>query len=325
MGASISERIALVATGLLLAGCQPDLGSRASSVSGLRLLAVAADPPEAAPGTMVSYQALLVDQSGERADLSIDWAFCNAQKPLSDLDDISSSCFTFNQSFLVPLGQGPTATGALPSLGCALFGPDVPPSMPGMPPGRPTDPDPTGGYYQPVRLILQTGMDTVLGAGESRLVCGLPGATPDVLSAFKAAYKPNTNPQITGVSAGGMPLAPDDGMSPGMSVKAGEKVTLSASWPSCNKGEECGGAETYAYYDPDTRDVTEKEEQITISWFATAGTFATDRSAAPDGGAATASEDVWTAPNKAGIVLVWAVIRDDRGGVSWQRYRLDVQ
>ncbi|MFT3769968.1 MAG: hypothetical protein QM820_31455 [Minicystis sp.] len=351
--------IALAALGALAAGCQPDLGSRSSSIESLRLLAVSMTPAETSPGLPVSYAALLVDSKGERPDVPIDWAFCNRQKPLSELDDVAPECFTYGAAFLAPLGQGPTVTGKLPLTGCSLFGPDVPPAMAGQPPGRPADPDLTGGYYQPVRLIVP-GETPLLGAGESRLVCGLPGATTEVLSEFKLKYKANENPSLTGVSVvsdDDAQLAPDDGTSPGFAVVAGKKITLRASWPECSQlpacgdgvcspGEAismvpntnivecpsdcttpkgCGGAEPYVYYDPTTRGLALRTEMLTLSWFATKGTFDADRSGLVDGGAKSATDNGWTAPDETGSVLLWAVLRDDRGGVSWRRYRLEVK
>src|SRR6185437_12585679 len=136
-----------------LSGCQPNLGSPPSQITGPRILAVRADPAEAAPGSMVTYTALTVygnnmgtGEPGPGITLPIDWAFCNQEKPLSDLSDISEFCFQYlddaSASFLVelpPSPSGASATGTMPSEACALFGPAVPPAMNGMPPGRPAD------------------------------------------------------------------------------------------------------------------------------------------------------------------------------------------
>ena len=89
-----------------------------------------------------------------------------------------------------------------------------------MPPGRPADPDPTGGYYQPVRLILPTSGTPILVAEESRILCGLPGATAPVLTQFHTEYQANTNPVLAGleVVSGGatasLPPDADDGTGP---------------------------------------------------------------------------------------------------------------
>lgn len=294
-------------------------------------------PAEAAPGSMVGYTALLVDGSGERTDLAagMDWAFCNQPKPLSELADVTKDCFVYGLPYLTEMGKGPGAMGALPATGCSLFGPDVPPAMMGMPAGRPSDPDPTGGYYQPVRIVLQTedppgSSTTVLGAGESRLLCGLPGASSDTLAQFRMEYQPNENPALDGVlvESGGMetPLPVDDGQSPGFTVSRGDKLTLRASWQACAApGTATCGAEPYAYYDPSTQAVTMRREALTVSWFTTAGAFDADRTSRAEDDTATTSDNGWTAPTTATPgVLIWAVFRDDRGGVSWKRFRLDV-
>jgi hypothetical protein len=325
--------VVAVGSALAAGGCQPDFGTPASLVTSLRILAVSETPAEAAPGAMVGYAALLVDGSGERPDLAakIDWAFCNQPKPLSELADVTSACFTYGQPYLTEVGTAASLSSALPQGACALFGPDVPPAMMGMPAGRPADPDPTGGYYQPMRLILQTEDPpgtpvTVLGAGESRIICGLPGVGSDTLAMFKMAYKPNQNPELAGVTAGGTTLAPDDGQSPGLPVSAGTKITLTASWPSCPAPAMHGcGAEDYAYYDPQMQLVTMRREALTVSWFTTAGSFDADRTGVADDDMAASADNGWTAPNASTPgVLLWVVLRDDRGGVTWKRYRIDV-
>jgi hypothetical protein len=297
-------------------------------VSGLRVLAVRAEPPEAAPGAAVGYTALLVDGSGERADVPLDWAFCNKQKAQSDLDDVDALCFVPAADYLAPLGAGAAVSGKLPLTACSLFGPDVPPAQAGMLPGRPVDPDLTGGFYQPVRLLFALAADDyLLAAGESRLVCGLPGATPETTADFKARYRVNQSPAPAKVTAGeeDTTLAPDDGTSPAFAVKAGSALPLTASWPVCPADAACAGAEPYVAYDPVTRAVVARREAMTVSWFATAGSFATDRSGRGEEDEGTTAANTWTAPAQAGPARMWVVLRDSRGGVSWQRYRLEVQ
>jgi hypothetical protein len=323
--------LAAALSATLCAGCQPDFGVRASSVGSLRVLAVSADPPEAAPGAAVSYTALVVDGAGQRDDAPVDWAYCKKQKALAELDDADPLCFVFTADYLVPLGTGTTVTGKLPSDACNLFGPDVPPALAGSPPGRPVDPDATGGFYQPLRLILPDPTDAmfpaVLGLGESRVVCGVAGATAEALKELAASYRLNQRPTLTGVSAVGaasIALAPDDGEGAGLVVKAGSRTTLRAAWPACGPDAACGGAETYARYEPATGTIAHPRERLTVSWFATAGAFTFDSISAASADDVSV-DDAWTAPSTAGRVRLWAVLRDDRGGVSWERYAVDVQ
>jgi hypothetical protein len=264
----------------------------------------------------VYYAALVVVDQADQAKGSIDWAFCNDQKPLSDLNDVNENCFTFGPPYLTEFGTGAQAQSNLPSTGCALFGPDVPPAMPMMPPGRPADPDLTGGYYQPVRLVLEYGGQIVLAAQESRIICGLPGATSETLSQFKMAYKPNNNPVISEIAA-----VIDGTVVPigaGGTVPVGGMFTLRVSWNP--------GAESYAYYDPGTQMVTTRHEAMTVAWYATDGSFASDTtSRTEDDYTTTSSDNDWTAPTTAKTVTFWAVLRDNRGGVTWQQFSLAVQ
>src|SRR6478609_3422170 len=184
----ISSLGVLAAIGL---GCTPGFDERQSEVVGVQMLAVRADPAEARPGQTSTYTALVVDEKGERTDAPIDWAFCGEPKPQADLNDVATACFVLQADYLTPLGTGLHASGAVPVNACRQFGPDVPESMPGDPPGRPTDPDSSGGFYQPVRLILPNGGEFVLAAGEQRITCGLPGATSETFKAFQQGYRPN--------------------------------------------------------------------------------------------------------------------------------------
>ena len=333
------------------AGCAPGFDDRPSQIVGLQFLAVRADPAEAAPGQKIAYTALLVDASGERGDAAIDWAYCSEPKPQAELDDVATSCFVLQADYLTSLGTGPHAAGALPANACRQFGPDVPDAMPGEPAGRPADPDPSGGYYQPVRLILPADGQYLLAAGEARLTCGLPGATSEIFQEFRKGYRPNQNPEIQALSVVAtpeVPLLPDDGMAPSFTVAPGKELRLRAAWPSCpavaacgdgvcSAGEDlascamdcktpkgCGGSERYVSFDPATQTIAPRTEAMVVSFFATRGSFASDRTGQDEGSAATSVENVWTAPTQAGDVVIWAVIRDDRGGVGWKRYRVKV-
>lgn len=341
----------LIALALVGAGCTPGFDERPSQVAGLRVLAVRAEPAEAAPGQKITYTALLVDGAGERGDAPIDWAYCSEPRPQAELDDVATACFVLQSEALTPLGTGLHVAGALPANACRQFGPDVPDAMPGEPPGRPADPDPSGGYYQPVRLILPNGGEYLLAAGEARITCGLPGATSEIFQDFRKGYHSNQNPEIaamTVVATPEVPLLPDDGVTASFIVAPGRELRLRAAWPACpaaatcgdgvcSPGEDlatcpadcktpkgCGGSERYVSFDPGTRTIVQRSEAMVVSFFATGGTFASDRTGQPEGASTPSTENVWTAPSGAGEVVIWAVIRDDRGGVGWKRYRVKV-
>lgn len=87
----------------------------------------------------------------------------------------------------------------------------------------------------------------------------------------------------------------------------------------------CTGSESYVWVNPRTRTVEPRREGLALAWYATAGKFdgeQTGRSESdPDG---TDTTNGWRAPKTPGPVRIWTVLRDDRGGVGWQIYDVDV-
>ena len=62
-----------------------------------------------------------------------------------------------------------------------------------------------------------------------------------------------------------------------------------------------------------------------VAWFSTAGSFEDDHTGRPEEEFATSSsENAWTAPNAPGLVFMWVVLRDARGGSDWQSFQLQV-
>lgn len=341
--------VVAVATLGALGGCTPQLEDRSFLVTGPSLLAIASSPAEAEAPAAVTFRALYVDPSGERSAGDLGWSFCVARRALTDEGTVSPACLQPEGQDLVPIGAGASVTGALPMDACRLFGPDPPEPMDGEPAGRPVDPDPSGGYYQPVRLLVRDGGQRVT-VGTTRLVCGLADATAEVAADFGKRYRRNESPAIASLSlvrgAAAEVIAPDV---VGAKVKPGEKVTLRASWETCPTAPACGdgmcgidedvtgcaadcttprgcsGAEPYLVFDPTTRELVTRREEIRVSWFATAGEIADDVvGRAADEAGKSDVENTWTAPAKAGEARLWLVIRDDRGGLGWQGYRVQI-
>ena len=307
-GGSLRTALAAMALGVLLPACVPELDDRSFSVTGPSLLAIASTPAEAAPPASISYSALYVDQNGPRtADLS--WAFCVARRALTDPGAVSPDCLEPSGTALTTLGAGVTVSGALPSDGCRLFGPDPPDVVAGMPAGRPVDPDTTGGFYQPVRLLAEDpGASYSIGA--TRIACGLAGGTATLASAFASRYRYNENPALDALSlvraSGTTTITPDTPTgTPGATVTAGETLTLHATWAACPTSPVCGdgvcgidetatacpadcttpvgctGSEQYLVLDPTTMALTPAQEVITVAWYATGGTLTYDTSGPP--------------------------------------------
>jgi hypothetical protein len=250
---------------------------------------------------------------------------------------------------LVEIGAGAQVAGAIPDVACRQFGPETPEAMMGQPAGRPVDPDPTGGYYQPLRLFVTTPGGDVTAIAETRLACGLASASPDQEAEFNARYRANANPVVDALSiAGGAALVPHTG---GMTngVNAGQKLALHVAWAACPLVDACGdgvcgpdetlascaadcmhpkgctGAERYVTFDLGSQTVVDQREGIHVAWFATGGSFDVDTTGRDGSDATSSSDDGWLAPSGPATVHLWVVLHDDRGGVGWASYVLDVR
>jgi hypothetical protein len=338
---------------IFVAACKPDLGPPASLITGTRLLAVRATPPEVRPGTPdsgVVYQLLAVTPAGDVPAPQIEWSFCVAPTPPAENNLVSSECLGPNAQLeaIASLGPdgGPDGTASVPDDACSVFGP-FPPARTDAGAGRPPDPDGTGGYYQPVRVDLELGKLGKLGDGgtgpgklgdggtgpgepgdgilttfgEERIQCGLPNVTVDVANGFKA-YTLNQNPVLDGVAAsvnGGVtqPLEGSDAGA-GLPIPAGATVTFAASWPA-------ESAESFPVFDQQSRTLVTQRENLITSWFVTAGAMALDEVEVAGTDSSTSASNQWTAPATAGTVHLWVVLRDSRGGVDFGEFLLDVQ
>jgi hypothetical protein len=291
------QRTLLHAAALLAttATCIPNLGPGDSQITSTRILAVRADPAEAAPGAKVMFTSLVASPGGTVANPEIQWSFCTAPKPLTEDNIVSNVCL--GTSSLVAEGAGPSTTAPLPSDGCSIFGPDTGSS--GL---RPQDPDSTGGYYQPLRADL-AGSDTAFDL--ARIHCDLANADAAEATAFAAAYKLNLNPQL-------LPLTATVNGNPASfaAVPAGARVVIEASWPAAS-------AETFAYFDLVSETVTTQRESMQVAWYATAGALDTEATGRAPTDPATTTDDGWDAPSTPGTTHLWVILRDSRGGVDF--------
>ncbi len=336
----VRRTFALVLAGALVGACTDSFSDPTPIVTGARLLAVQAVPAEAAPGASFTLTPLYVDTSGVTDPSSVDWAICLLQKPLGEPGPINPACFVDSSTSLTELGTGGQVSGVVDANACELFGPDSPPPAAGQPSARPTDADSTGGYYLPVRI--KTAPDP---AGDpwsvalERVSCQPSGVTSAVFSAFETQYQANANPTVASLArrnADGStaPIAADpaDGSppaAPGLTVSAGARVSLQASWPDCTALTDptatCGGAEGYVSIDPTSKQLTTRREAMTASYFATGGSF-TSASVGRDESDPTLNVvDTWTAPSAPGTAHLWVVLRDSRGGTGWASYTVAVE
>jgi hypothetical protein len=291
---------------VLVAGCKPDLGQPTSLVAERRILAIKSEPPETRPGQGATFSALVVSPMGTEAAPALAWALCLTPKPLDENNVVAAACL--GEEGVMGVGNGPSVSAATPSNACQLFGPDPPPQEPGKPPLRPRDPDVSGGFYQPLRL-----RDSELtGFALQRITCNLASAGAEVAIEFGKRYRANQNPKLLPLAAvsGGQPA-------PAATVKAGQAVDFVASWAADT-------VETFPVYDIVTQTLVDHRESMRVSWFASDGRFAHERTGREEGDPATDTSNGWTAPSTAGTVHLWLVLRDSRGGVDFAGYDVQV-
>lgn len=332
-----------------LCACKPALDETVSLVTEPQVLGVQATPAEGAPSASVAFTALIVDGNGPIPSAPIAWDFCNARNPLANLGPVSAECLQANDPNLVSIGTGPQASGVIPDIACRQFGPEVPESVGNETPGRPVDPDSTGGYYQPVSLFIPTSPGLVTALYGMRISCGLAEGTSDQANDYLARYHLNVNPAVASLTAGGAPWTMDPAGTAN-TVSIGQSVELEVGWATCPLSDTCGdgicgadeslascpadcttpqgcsGAERYVNFDLGSQSLFDDREGIHVSWFATGGSFGLDRTG-NDGSdtTTTTSDNLWAAPGQPGTVHMWIVLHDDRGGIGWGAYTLQVQ
>jgi len=292
-----------VLTLLLFAGCAPKMGNPASLIADERIIGVRADPAEASPSDTVEYTSLVASPSGTVDDQSVLWRLCKLRKPVEENTPVSQACLTED----LPLSaQGSQVSIRTPSTACVNFGPLAPPSSSGT--LRPTDPDATGGYYQPIRLDLGAQQAVF----RERIHCDLAGASLLTSQEFRASYALNQNPTLVSLSAllGDQPVSLD-------ALPAGEHIRLVASWSS-------DSAETFPVFDSMSQALTDKRESLWISWFVTAGAFDDSTTGRAKDDPTAWTENAWQSPGADGTVFLWLVLHDSRGGIDFAGYTLTV-
>lgn len=344
----MNRALLLSALAAASSGCVPEFDDDLSRVEATRVLGVRTTPAEVKPGGVVRLESLVALPSGEAAR----YFLCLERKPLTELGPVNPACLEWANApatTLQPLGAGDAVDSVtIPNDACRNFGPSRPEPQPGEAAGRPVDPDPTGGYYLPI-VVGVPNAATALGA--VRLNCPLPGVTPQQTVEFNQRYRTNENPALSSlelVTDSAVELLGDPDREPAR-VPPAARVILRAHWPECPLESACGdgicgeredkttcaedcteahgcsGAEPYAWFDPDRRSITNRRESIRASWYASAGTFEEERTDRSEGELETRSDNTWIAPAAPGVVTLWVVLRDSRGGQSWQEVRINVE
>lgn len=294
-----------------LMACVPTVDEDPSRAELDQILAVRFEPAEAEPKATTRVTALFVgDSDGGEAAVAFD--LCLARKALSELGPVAPECIatsSTDEGAIRYLGAGRDVDFVVPDDACRLFGPQRPEAEPGQPPGRPADPDPTGGYYQPV--IARLG-NTALGG--LRLDCGLPGASQEQVAEYNRNYEPNTNPMLERIALrignGSWRDAAEDDV---LSVPQGAMVSVRTEWST---------PETYQFLSTEERVLERREETYLASFYSSVGGFVNHRVTVDERSRADAE---WRSPSTAGVVRIWAIVRDGRGGVGWVSFGLNVE
>lgn len=298
----------LVLAALIVGACLPEREQEHNLVDSVQILAVRAVPAEAAPGDEVYYEALVASPSGLHAG-EVGWAYCSQSRTVKERTGVTASCAEGRD--LEPVA----AETRVPMDACARFGPNPPPNGPDEQPRRPADPDPTGGYYLPIRAQLSDSETGVFGF--QRIRCDLAGATRSIFEEFQERYSLNRHPQISRLA-----MAEDEN---------GEGIGLALGVASVQTGAvvrfvleaTANSTESFVVYDRENSRVVDKTETLYATWYVTAGTLGLATSSGSHGG--FSSEQTWQAPSEAMTVLGWVVLRDSRGGMDWHEFRVNVQ
>lgn len=267
---------ALLAAAVLAGGCaqKADLAA-ASFVDGLRLLAVVAEPPEAAPGDPVTLTATAVDSHGRAVEVS--WSACT----LPSNGEANPGCTDGSGAGLAALGSGAAIDFVMPAIDGAALGP----------------PDATLGVYLPIVVHVRAGADVVDAVYRLRLrVAALLPVGCTVGPPYGSNCAPNRNPTIDRIDPidGGVPVGPD---APAIVAHDGSSWGLGVHYTDDSSEEYGNPAPVF--------------ERLATQWFATAGSFPD----APVGGTGVQKFTLDRAlPAAGGTVDLWAVGHDDRGG-----------
>jgi hypothetical protein len=206
---------------------------------------------------------------------TIDWAFCTKSSGPSG-PAIDPDCLNNETApYLVPLGSGLTITATVPMLTLSDFG----------------APDETEGVYLPVRARIRTPSDAIDAIYQLRI--------------HLAPTVPNQNPTLTGLFQGDGTAMPLDEKTP-VPVQANGQLMLHSGFTDASK-------ESYPILDS-MMNVKMVPETLSLSWYASAGSFSDD-SAGPD------VPNTYTAdtnlPASGSAIDLFVVGRDDRGGIDW--------
>jgi hypothetical protein len=295
--------------------CAPDLTTKASDVVAPRVIGVRADPAEARPGQTVKWTAIVVSPQGFVEEADVRWGMCLAPRGPTDSITVAATCLgrgpktdaDGNPLFVKLENTGVNLSGTVPSDVCKKLGPQLPPVNKDGEPQRAPDPDITGGYQMPLRLVLDYGSDVPdVTFYRQRIKCDLANAPAQVARDYAAKYVLNKHPSIETLQIDGTDL-PADGAE--ADVPAGKTYTLKVRWPTDSREE-------YVRVNPETRSLETRTESIDVTWFTDGGSFAHDRTTPASAKGRSATNALTLEASRKDPVHVWILVHDERGGLA---------
>jgi hypothetical protein len=293
----------------LLAGCNSF--KPAELVEGLRILAIKPTPAEVGSGESAMLFPLIVDPGTDLdAGMSLpvlEWALCTKRPKVGV--DIDPDCYDADTAdFLVPL---PTLAG-----GATMV------TMPQLSVSDFNLPDSTGGFYVPIRLRITQGATRITAFERLR---------------WKAGFvPPNQNPMVAGIAY--VPTGTDGELPDlGQTVDVQEldpttPMQLSAGGKLRFRAEDApGSAESYMTFigdltDPKNVMITTVTEALQFYWYASAGKIdpAITGEARPDAELDT-TQYMDSLGARDGLVDLWLVAREERGGIDFLHRQIVVK
>ena len=320
--------LATASAALLLAtassGCLDDNFDPPSLVKTWRILAIVADPPEAAPGVDLALSALVVDPTGHQIEdpeaegLVYRYTACIRPEQVAGLSGVqydpaspSPACGDLDDPQVLSL---PTESGRatipglltrdaftqLEQLG-AIFGDRLPDGV-------------------LMQIAEQTGLPVTV-----ELAVFNAADDQRIVTAFKRVLlsrrpDPGTNPPPPRLRVDGRWVAPSDRADGSCEAEDGGALTTRRRETVALSPDEDDMRWVESYNVLDIQGQLQRvEERPYYSFFGTGGSFEREVTRAP------VRDEVWTAPRQAGTANIWVVVRDGHGGTSHCRFTVDVE
>jgi hypothetical protein len=265
-------------------------------VERLRLLAVAAEPPEVGVTGTLAFEALVADPAGQGRPRELTWGVCFFELgyAASDVDCPGPESFPLR-------AEGDRAELSVPELAAWLLEQELP-----------ADPGAPGGEW-PDKVSLYVGLAVEAPPLEGQ-------AEPERVRALKrfslrlaGEGTPNRNPGILGLTLDGLPW--EQSLGPG-----GVPVLFAESEHQLRPEVLAGSIETYTAGEPPV----ERQETLLFSWFSTGGEFRDQRTVLDPLLFEDLTRNRMKAPKEPGRYDLWVVVRDDRLGASWWQAAYEV-